>query len=126
MNEQKICIEATYQYKARRIWIKAFGPVPAGLIVCHSCDNPKCVNLEHLFLGTPKDNTQDMLRKKRHWVRKGSEHYRAKLTDSQIAEIKQTYQFRGKKGNDGPSLARKYQVTEQTITRIIRGVERSE
>lgn len=54
----------------RLAWIIANGPIPDGLCVCHRCDNPPCCNVEHLFLGTVKDNTQDMVAKGRHnWQR---------------------------------------------------------
>ena len=53
--------------KVHRMAYKAFiGPIPKGLLVCHTCDNPGCINPDHLFVGTPKDNTQDMMQKGRH------------------------------------------------------------
>ena len=53
--------------KAHRIAYRfAYGEIPQGLHVCHHCDHPACVRPDHLFLGTPKDNAHDMVRKGRH------------------------------------------------------------
>lgn len=49
----------------RLAWEEVHGPIPSGLFVCHTCDVPLCINVDHLFLGTPKDNSQDMARKGR-------------------------------------------------------------
>lgn len=71
----------------------ANGPIEGGLWVLHRCDNPPCVRPEHLFLGTAKDNTQDMIRKGRagRAAPRGERVASAKLTDAQVIEIRERF-----------------------------------
>jgi hypothetical protein len=61
------------------------GEIPAGLFVCHTCDNPMCVNPDHLWLGTAKDNMRDCVSKKRHLF--GKKSPRAILTEVEVLAI---------------------------------------
>ena len=102
--------------KAPRVaWFLTFGFWPGGgLCVCHRCDNRACVNPSHLFLGTVKDNTEDMLRKGRGSappVLRGEKGTAAKLTELQVARIRE----RLREGSTTKELGRAYGVSQAAI-----------
>ena len=68
-----------------------YGIHPTGKCVCHTCDNPKCVNPKHLFLGTNKDNTQDMIKKGRKFITRGTDKECSwvKLTKEKVLELRE-------------------------------------
>ncbi|HXI18492.1 MAG TPA: HNH endonuclease signature motif containing protein, partial [Chloroflexota bacterium] len=74
------------QLTHRVAWELANGPIPDGLLVCHSCDNPPCCNPAHLFLGTDQDNVDDMRRKGRGAF--GERSGGSKVTAEQVLEIR--------------------------------------
>lgn len=79
-------------YKAHRFsYENKFGPIPDGLCVLHKCDNRKCVNPSHLFLGTASDNMRDNVSKGRQ--SKGGLHGRAKLTDETAKWVKDLIKY---------------------------------
>lgn len=70
----------------RYVYEESFGEIPEGLVVRHKCDNPNCINLEHLELGTHADNVADRVERQRS--AKGSQNGRAKLTDDDVKYIR--------------------------------------
>jgi len=116
---------------AHRVMFKAArGPIPAGLWVLHRCDNRRCINPDHFFLGTRGDNSADMVAKgrqyrgARHWTRthpervmRGETHVMAVLSASDVDEIRR----RRKAGEALRSLADEFGVSDRTISRIARG-----
>jgi len=76
------------QKRAHRVSYEiANGPIPDKIMVCHSCDTPLCVNPAHLFLGTAKDNVDDMDTKNRRMPCKGERNGAAKLTEEVVRKI---------------------------------------
>lgn len=69
----------------RYAWLMEHGTIPEGMIVCHRCDNKKCVRLSHLFLGTPADNTRDMIYKCRNCH--GTRHHASRLNEFKVREL---------------------------------------
>lgn len=98
-------------------WEIHHGPIPDGLWVLHACDNPSCVNPGHLFLGSPRENTLDMIEKGRN-VR-GQDHHRARLTEGNITAIRNAH----KTGTPQKELAAKYGVSKQHVSRVVRGLK---
>lgn len=73
----------------RHIWEECFGEIPKGMCVCHKCDTPKCINPEHLFLGSHTDNMQDKCQKGRQAA--GDTNGRSKLSSTKVEFIRANY-----------------------------------
>lgn len=101
---------------AHRFSWKAFrGPIPKSMYVLHKCDNPSCVNPDHLFIGTQFDNMRDMKAKGREAYRKGEHHPRAKLTEQQAISIIHD-------PREHKVIAREYGIRSTHVGKIKRGV----
>jgi hypothetical protein len=105
----------------RTSWILKNGEIPPHLNVLHKCDVRNCVNPDHLFLGTLKDNMRDCSNKGRLSVNwpgyKGEQHKLSKLTVAEVLEIRSDEKQRGY----GMRLAKKYGVSPSTIYDAAKG-----
>jgi len=106
--------------KHRRVYFEATGEWPE--VVRHKCDNPRCINIDHLEGGTYVDNMRDMKERGRQNVvpNYGPANGRTVLTFEQVQEIRAQYS----RGN-GMALARKYGIGRSQIGRIVNGKQRN-
>lgn len=108
----------------RLLFIQLYGAIPSDIMVCHKCDNPACCNPNHLWAGTAKDNIQDMIKKGRAnksrngIYPRGSEHWQAKLSETDIPTIRE----RLLSGELKSSIAKSYGITVTPLRQIELGI----
>lgn len=105
------------EYAHRVSWILCYGEIPDGLFVCHKCDNRSCVNPNHLFLGTAKDNSEDMVNKGRSIVNERNPMSKLKETDvKNIRDLLSVGKFSQRK------IAKMFGVSSATVSFIGSGL----
>jgi hypothetical protein len=110
-----IFIGEKYALAHRVAWTLFRGEIPAGMQVCHRCDVRACVNPDHLFLGTPAENSADMKRKGRSSA--GEKNGNAKLDASQVRTIKALLA----EGEEIGAVAARFGVTRSAVKGIRSG-----
>ena len=110
-----------YMNAHRAAWVALRGEIPLGFGVCRSCDNRKCVNINHLFLGTRRENMLDASRKGRIviWDRSGERNPRAKLTSEIVDNIRKIY---GSGLITQREIGEKYGINQGRVSSIVRRI----
>lgn len=113
------------KYSHRVSWMIHKGLIPHGMCVLHRCDNRKCCNPSHLFLGTVRDNALDMVMKGREsngslinqaTRPRGERHGNAKLKEHQVREIRSLAEH----GATQRSIAERAGITQSVVSRVVR------
>lgn len=111
-------------YLVHRVaYAEEHGPIPDGVDILHSCDNPPCFELSHLFPGTHTENMQDKIKKKRNvpiGAHPGEKHHFAILSDDQVQRIRRLADL----GFNSVQLAEQFPVSARHIRKIIKGTTR--
>jgi len=102
-------------WQAHRLsWVMHRGDIPSGMWVLHKCDTPSCVNPDHLFLGTPEDNSRDRDQKGRDYRPSNEKpHFNARLTDDDVRAIRLDRRSQY-------AIAKDYGIAQPTVNNIKR------
>ena len=113
------CMNGRLHTGGRAAWMLFRGVIPSIMVICHICDRRACVNPDHLFLGTQRDNVLDMFSKRgKYSIRgyPGTEHCSSKFTTKEIQNIRKRY----RKGSVSfGSLAKELNVSRGCIQKIV-------
>jgi hypothetical protein len=108
----KISWDNKKMYLSRFIYTEMFGDIPEGLVIRHKCDNPACINPEHLELGTVADNNHDRVIRGRGL--KGEQIHRSILTENKVREIKKMLNL----GIPQKDIAEKFNIKDYVVSQI--------
>lgn len=109
------CLDGRQMSAHRIAYTLHHGPIPDGMLVCHTCDNKLCTNPKHLFIGTTMDNMADKMNKGRHDCARGEKQAFSKLSQADVVLIRD----RARKGEKQARLAEEFGVMQNTINRIV-------
>jgi hypothetical protein len=103
------------QWLHRYVYEQEFGEIPEGMVVRHKCDNPSCMNIDHLELGTHVDNVNDRVKRRRSAT--GTSNGRSKLTEEQARFIKHDNEY------SNAELSRMFNINAKVIYEIKRNLK---
>lgn len=107
-------------YRAHRLAYETFvGAIPEGHVICHRCDNPPCMNPDHLFIGTPRDNTLDASQKDR--MARDERHGQCKLASRDVLRLRMMYATRKYTQRE---LAMLFGISQAQVNNILLGKQR--
>lgn len=123
-NKSKFCKKSGFNYgqikykgkatKAHRlVYILLHGSIQVDQFICHFCDNPPCINPNHLWLGSPQKNSSDMINKNRSNF--GEKHGNVKLTFNKVKQIRDKYNL----GISKRELAKQFAISESHTDNIV-------
>ncbi len=113
----EIKVDGRMEKTHRQAWVLTFGAIPLGLHVLHHCDNPPCINPDHLFLGSNRDNVADRVAKGRSGAAQGEGVQTAKLTAGAVRTIRRLHGL----GWSNRAITAVVPVNDRSISNVVTG-----